>query len=199
MNLMINLSVPFRPARVDDAQALAKLVDLAGEGIPRCVWSLAAKPGQDPLEVGAARAARTEGGFSYLNAVVLESDGGVAGMVLSYRLDDPYDCDDLSSVPSFVRPLIELESRAPASWYINAVAVDRRAEGQGYGRALMKIAEGLGSDHGADELSLIVAADNHRARGLYERLGYEERTRRRAVPAPGLPDHGEWVLMIKSL
>ncbi len=196
---MIDLQPPFRHARVDDAAALAELIDRAGEGIPRCVWSLSAKPGQDPLEVGAMRAARIDGGFSYLNAVVLETTGKVAGMVLSYRLDDPYDTGNLSVVPSFIRPLIELESEAAGSWYINAVAVGPHAEGRGYGRTLMDIAERLGHDDGASELSLIVAADNTRARGLYERLGYSDRSRRRAEPAPGLPDHGDWILMVKAL
>jgi ribosomal protein S18 acetylase RimI-like enzyme len=196
---MIDLLPPFRRARVDDAAALAALIDRAGEGIPRCVWALSADSGQDPFEVGALRAARVEGGFSYLNAVVLEIRDQVAGMVLSYRLDDPYDTGDVSAVPRFVRPLIELESEAAGSWYINAVAVDQRAEGRGYGRTLMDIAGRLGINDGASELSLIVAADNTRARGLYERLGYVDRSHRRAEPAPGLPDHGDWVLMVKAL
>jgi ribosomal protein S18 acetylase RimI-like enzyme len=196
---MIDLQPPFRRARVDDATALAELIDRAGEGIPRCVWSLSVKPDQDPLEVGALRAARLEGGFSYLNAVVLEALDQVSGMVLSYRLDDPYDVGDPSAVPSFVRPLIELESEAAGSWYINAVAVHHNAEGRGYGRSLMDIAERLGRDDGASELSLIVATDNTRARGLYERLGYVDRSRRRAEAAPGLPDHGDWILMVKAL
>jgi ribosomal protein S18 acetylase RimI-like enzyme len=120
-------------------------------------------------------------------------------MVLSYRLDDPYEPGDLPDVPAFIRPLLELESEAPGSWYINAVAVAPEAEGRGYGRQLMDIAERLGHDHGVSELSLIVAEDNTRARGLYERVGYADRSRRRAVPAPGLPDHGHWILMAKAL
>jgi len=196
---MTDLQPPFRRARVDDAAALSALIDRAGEGIPRCVWSMSARPGQDPLEIGALRAARVEGGFSFLNAVVLETHNEVAGMVLSYRLDDPYDFGDLSLVPSFIRPMIELESEAAGSWYVNAVAVDPKAEGHGYGRTLMTIAERLGSDDGANEISLIVSAGNDRAIGLYSRLGYLERSRRRAIPAPGMPDHGDWILMFKVL
>jgi hypothetical protein len=55
---VIDLQPPFRWARAEDARDLARLIDRAGEGIPMYLWSRAAEPGQDPLEVGTARAAR---------------------------------------------------------------------------------------------------------------------------------------------
>jgi len=194
-----DLKPPFRPARPEDAHVLAALVDRAGEGIPRVLWARAAHPGQDPMEVGAARAARTEGGFSFTNAVVLDIDGTVAGMLLSYRLDDTSDGGDVTEVPDIVRPLIELEAAAPGSWYVNAVAVAPGFEGRGHGRALMDLAEDLGRDHGAAEVSLIVAGQNSRARGLYERLGYAVRDRRPVVRCADLEHAGDWLLMVKPL
>lgn len=196
---MIVVKPPFRRARPDDAAALAELVDRAGEGLPRFLWARAATPGQDPMAVGAARAARGDGGFSYTNAVVLEVDGAVAGMLLSYRLDDPYGADDMSQVPEMVRPLIELEARAPGSWYVNAVAIKPGFEGRGYGRAFMDLAEALGRDRRATEVSLIVAEENTRARGLYERLGYAVRAHRAVCAFPGFPHSGDWLLMVKPL
>jgi hypothetical protein len=71
---MVVLQPPFRRARTEDAGALAELIDRAGEGLPYRLWSRAASPGQDPLEIGRQRAGRTEGGFSFRNAVVLESE-----------------------------------------------------------------------------------------------------------------------------
>jgi ribosomal protein S18 acetylase RimI-like enzyme len=196
---VLDVKPPFRPARPEDARVLAELIDRAGEGIPRVLWARAAQPGQDPMEVGAARAARTEGGFSFTNAVVLDVDGTVAGMLLSYRLDDPYDAGDLEQVPDVVRPLIELEAQAPGSWYVNAVAVAAGFEGRGHGRALMGLAEDLGREAGATEISLIVADENDRARGLYERLGYVVRDRRPVVGFPGFAHAGDWVLMVRPL
>ena len=195
----MDLHPPFRHARPGDDCLLAELIDRAGEGLPRVLWARAAEPGQDPMEVGAARAARMTGGFSYRNAVVLDVDGTAAGMLLSYRLDDPYEIGDLSEVPRVVRPLIELEARAPGSWYVNAVAVRPGFEGRGHGRRLMELAEDLGQDAGATDISLIVADENARARGLYERLGYVVRDRRPVVGSPGFAHGGDWLLMVKRL
>ncbi|MBO6956155.1 MAG: GNAT family N-acetyltransferase, partial [Rhizobiales bacterium] len=88
-----------RPAKPSDAPSLAKLIDIAGEGIPRWLWSQSCADGQDPLDVGAERARRTEGGFSYRNAVVAERDGRPIGMVLSYAIDAAPD-DDPDDLPA---------------------------------------------------------------------------------------------------
>ena len=57
-------------ASIDQAADLAHLINLAGEGIPHYLWSDMAEEGEDPMAVGARRAAREEGGFSYRNARV---------------------------------------------------------------------------------------------------------------------------------
>lgn len=196
---MTDLEPPYRRAARTDARDLARLIDLAGEGVPGYLWKLAAGSGQDPFEVGMARAARSEGGFSFTNAIVRDEAPGVIAMLLGYPLDDPYDPGDLSRVPALVVPLLELEARAPGSWYVNAVAVDPSHEGRGIGRALMALAETIGRECGTSEVSLIVAEENTRATSLYERLGYAERDRRPIVPFPGFAHGGDWVLMVKAL
>ena len=53
-----------------DAADLARLVDLAGEGLPSYLWARMAEPGEDAFAVGERRrAARDEGAFSWRNAV----------------------------------------------------------------------------------------------------------------------------------
>jgi hypothetical protein len=64
-----------RPARKEDARALAQLIDIAGEGFGTYLWSQAAGPGESALDVGMRRAQRDEGGFSYRNAIVALSGG----------------------------------------------------------------------------------------------------------------------------
>lgn len=102
----------------------------------------------------------------------------MAAMLLGYRLDEPYNMGDLSELPDFVRPAVELEAAAPGSWYVNAVAVFPAFRGRGFGTELMALAERLAAETGAAELSLIVLEENAGAKALYERLGYAERTRR---------------------
>ena len=52
-----------RPARPGDAADLARLVELASEGLTSYLWARMAAPGEEPLAFGAARAARDEGGL----------------------------------------------------------------------------------------------------------------------------------------
>lgn len=186
-------------AQVSDARELAELINLAGEGIPVYLWSQMVEPGQAPLEVGAQRAAREAGGFSYRNAKVIRDQGRAVAMLIAYQLDDPYDTGDLAELPPIVRPLIELEALAPCSWYINAIATDPAARGRGLARKLMQQTEQDAAAAGAQTLSLIVASENQPARALYADLDYEFKASRPVVDYPGALHGGEWKLLMKSL
>lgn len=180
------------------ARALAELMNLAGEGLPAHLWAIDAAPGEDIIDVGARRVARAEGAFSYVNMHVAMATSKIAGMLLSYRLPDPYGTSP-GDAPGIVRPLLELESLAPGSWYINAVATSPAFHGQGVGSRLLGCAEELARAAQASTLSLVVGEANERARRLYEKLGYASIARRPVVPFPGGPHEGDWVLMTKPL
>jgi ribosomal protein S18 acetylase RimI-like enzyme len=188
-----------RPARKEDARALAQLIDIAGEGFGTYLWSQAAGPGENALDVGMRRAQRDEGGFSYRNAIVALSGGEIAGLLLGYRLADPYDTGDLDRLPELIRPLVELESIAPASWYVNALAAFPEFRGKGLGTRLLGEAEQIARKVKAPALSIIVAEANEGAKRLYLRCGYVETARRRLVPFPGLPHGGDWLLLTKPI
>ncbi len=193
------MSTTIRKATIDDAPKLAELMNMAGEGIPAYLWERAAEPGEDVMALGVRRVTRAEGGFSYTNAHVALRDGSIAGMLLGYRLPDPYDTGPLNEIPAVVQPLLALESLAPGSWYVNAVATDSAYRGQGLGRQLMELAEQLASAANAKALSLIVAEQNDLARRLYEKIGYQTIARRPIVQFPGCPHTGDWILMKKDL
>jgi ribosomal protein S18 acetylase RimI-like enzyme len=184
-----------RPACKEDARALAQLIDIAGEGFATYLWTQSAVPGEGALDVGMRRAQREGGGFSYRNAIVAEIDGRVAGLLLGYRLAEPYDIGDLSSLSDLVRPLVELESEAPGSWYVNALAVFPEYRGRGLGSQLLAEAERIAGLARASTLSIIVADQNEGAKRLYLRTGYRAVARRPLVAFPGLPHSGDWLLM----
>ena len=72
------------------------------------------------MAVGARRAARDEGAFSWRNAVIAELGGAVAGGLVAYRIGpDPEPLDD---VPPLFRPLQALENRALGTHYVNVLA-----------------------------------------------------------------------------
>jgi ribosomal protein S18 acetylase RimI-like enzyme len=188
-----------RPARKTDAASLAVLVDMAGEGMPAFLWSQMREPGQSVLEVGRARAQRESGGFSYRNAMIAEIDGEVAGALVDYRLDDPYDTGDLAALPEFVRPLVLLEAKAPGTWYVNVLATFSEFRRRGVGACLLAAAQERARAAGASALSIIVASENSDACRLYERAGYQQVASAPLVQFPGCAHGGDLLLLVKRL
>lgn len=189
----------YRAARRSDAAALAVLIDIAGEGLPAHLWRSLAAPGQSVLEIGRARAARDTGGFSWRNATVAEVDGEVAALLVDYRLDDPYDVGDLTALPPFVRPLVELESRAPGAWYVNVLATFAEFRRHGIGSHLLAIADERAAAAGARHASIIVAEENAQAGRLYRGAGYVATARAPALAFDGAARAGDWILMTKPI
>jgi ribosomal protein S18 acetylase RimI-like enzyme len=188
-----------REAQKSDAAELAKLIDLAGEGLPFYLWQQMAGAGEDPWKIGRQRAARDTGGFSYRNSVVAEVDGKVVGALVGYPVaDEPEPVDPDSTPPMFV-PLRELENLAPGTWYVNSVAVFPEARGLGVGSRLMRWAEMKAVELGLRGLSLIVSDANRGARRLYDRRGYEEVASRPMVKERWQNRGENWVLMIRKL
>ena len=84
-----------RLARLEDADVLARLTEMAGHGLPVHLWAEAAEAGEQPLEVGRRRVERAEGNLSYRNAWVIEVGGAVAAGLIGYRQPEPYSLDGL--------------------------------------------------------------------------------------------------------
>lgn len=100
--------------------------------------------------------------------------------MLRQWLRDDADClvhvavDGADNVLGFsmvtLRP--ELLSHEPSA-HLEAIALEPSAEGRGIGKALLATAEESAKAHGALTMTLHVFAVNERARGLYERAGYD--------------------------
>ena len=191
----------YRDARAGDARAIARLIEIAGEGIPGFLWSQSAAAGQDPLDYGTERAAREDANFSYRNAVVAESGGAVVGMLLGYRLPQPSaeDLAALPDIPPLLRPLVDLEYQAPGSFYINALGVFEEQQGRGIGSALLAIAGQRAHQAGCGVLSLQVFAENAGACRLYRRHGFQVVDRRPIITHPCYPYSTEVLLMTRAM
>ena len=162
-----------RPATVDDAPQLARLIDIAGEGIPSWLWQKSVEGNQTPLDIGTERAKRPSGGFSYRNAVVATLSGQIIGMVLSYPIDAAPE-DDPDDLPDPIAPFVALEKGSVGTWYVNALAVLPGYRGTGAGTLLMRHAEDLARGAGYDRMSIQVYGQNTGATRLYGRLGYAQ-------------------------
>ena len=58
--------------------------------------------------------------------------------------------------------------------HLEAIVVHRSADGHGLGRRLIEECEDEAASRGALAMSLHVLGNNHRARALYRKLGYDE-------------------------
>lgn len=195
----IQSSVILRQAQISDAEYLAKLINLAGEGVPNWLWTRACFEGQTPLQIGIERAKRTSGGFSYTNALVATPADTPVGMVLSYPITEA-PTDDPNDLPAPIAPFVELEKRSVGTWYINALAVFSEAQNQGYGTHLLSAAQDLARAAGYNRMSIQVYEQNTGAVRLYERLGYQRVASDpvRLHPAPPFYT-GDVLLLMKQL
>lgn len=194
---MTNLHLPLRPGRIEDAPVLAELVNHAGEGMPLYLWQKMAEPDQSAWDVGVARAARTEGAFSYRNAIMIERDGAAAGCLIGYEI--PADPNPVpNDMPAMFRPLQELENLAPDSWYVNVLAVLPDHRGTGLGTRLLDAAERIGLAAGRRGMSVIVSDANPGARRLYETCSYRLKATRPMVKDDWVNKGSAWELLIKD-
>jgi ribosomal protein S18 acetylase RimI-like enzyme len=197
MNLQTDVTV--RQAGETDAVMLAKLIDIAGEGIPTWLWRCNCTGDQPPLDIGAERARRTSGGFSFCNALVAAVGKDISGMVLSYPIDTATE-EDPDKLPAPIAPFVELEKQSEGTWYINALAVFASQQGLGIGSMLLKSAEAAAMQSGYFQTSIQVYAQNKGAVRLYERNGYRAVTRSKVRDHPSHPYYtGDVLLLVKDL
>ena len=197
MTLLSNATL--RPAHHDDVTAMAELANMAGEGLPLCLWTGMAADNQTGWDVGRERARREAGEFSYRNAVMLD-DGTYtrAACLVGYMLaDKPEPIPD--DMPAIVRPLQELENLAPGTWYVNILAVYPAFRGRGFGSRLLEHADQIARLERVPGMSIIVADANDGARRLYERHGFRATDSRPMVKGEWQGAGNEWLLMTKSV
>jgi ribosomal protein S18 acetylase RimI-like enzyme len=188
--------ITLRPARREDAAAIAALFLIASDGLARYIWSRIDMPGKTLEEIGAARYAREGVAFSYRNCLVAEHEGRVVGMLHSFPMDRP-ETPETESDP-VLRPYAELEDYG--SLYISGLAILPAYCGRGLGRSLLLAAHERAKALGRPRVSLICFEANTNAMRLYRAEGYRELDRRPIVPHPDLHyADGEAVLLARDL
>ncbi|MAS05560.1 MAG: GNAT family N-acetyltransferase [Ahrensia sp.] len=200
--MTLHSPITIREAAPADAPALARLIDIAGEGVPSWLWTKMAADGQSPIAVGEERARRDTGGFSWRNALVTERDGEVAAMMLGYGIGEPSEEDraGIRDLPETLQPFIELEHRSAGSFYVNALATLPGRRGLGLGSALMRAAEDRAKAQGMSRMSIQAYEQNTGAVRLYERLGYRRAETRPVLSHPCQPYYdGRVLLLLKDI
>lgn len=192
------MSTNIREARASDAAHLVRFINMAADDLPLHFWRKTVGPDGDPWALGAGRAARETGSFSYRNAWLAEVDGAVAACLLGYAAETQPGPIDPDTPPLFV-PLLELEALAPGAWYLNVLATYDEYRGKGLGSALLAHAETVAAAAGHAEISLIAEDTHQDALRLYTAKGYREIARRPVVKEDWAVDAGEWILFTKPV
>lgn len=153
-----------------EGEDLAKLIDIAGEGIPAWLWSRSASNDKSVLGVGIERARRESGGFSYRNARIACATEATRGMVLSYPIDTAPE-DNPDDLPAAIAPFVTLEQLSVGTWYISALTVFPRYGSNGIGTTWLRAAEKQAQAAGYAQMSIQVYAQNSGAARLTPDLG----------------------------
>ncbi len=191
--------VTVRRALAGDVADLAVMLDIASYGLVAWAWSRMASPGTSPIEFGRNRILSLKGLPSYHeNWSIAEYAGVKAGGMGGYRIPDPYDPGDIGDLPDVYTPLLELESLAPGSWHLTALAVYQEYRNLGIGSIFLEEAEKRALNEGCRLISIIVHDTNNSAQRLYRRKGFSLVDRRIAHPFAGTPQ-SEWLLFQKTL
>lgn len=188
------MTITLRAATPADAADMAALANIAGEGLPSTIWAAQASGGEGPLDVGRMRAARSDGLFSWTNAIIAELDGQTAGAVVSYLIPEDAKGFDESTHP-MVRPLVALEEQASRTRFVSVLATYEDFRGHGAARAMIEKVEAM---PGPEGMSIITSDNNISARTFYGARGYVPKCTKPAIHADWTTKVNEWVLMAKS-
>lgn len=207
---MLNLTL--RPAHPVDAEIVASLIEMAGDGIPTRLWARAARPGERPIDCGARMVAAPAGWFSHAHITVAERDGRLVGMALRGCAGSIASAsnltvgkgpgsggDILALDPALAEVHAALARMIPDSLHLAALATLPGNRGKGIGSALIEALSDEAARTGLTGLTTCVFAQNFSAFALYRRRGFVPRQHRTIAAHPCYPNGGEIVLMERGL
>jgi len=185
------MPILFRPALPADARDIARLFLISSEGAAAYIWSQLAEPGQDLVDVGTRRYARSGVDFSYENCLIAESEGAVVGMMHSYVMRHDPEAEPVTD--PVLAPYADLE--IPDTLYISSLALYEGWRNQGLGVQFLAHARERADRLGLIGLSLIDYAANTGALRFYTRHGFRIVGSCQITPHPMLAVTGEAYLM----
>lgn len=163
-----------RQAQTNDAEQVVSLILSAiGEELA-AVYTGESEPSK-AAPILAQYFAQPGNRFSKELIRVYEQDGDVAGMILCYSGQDaaalyaPIELHRSQALKQAVKHQLESEQ---GEYYIDALAVDERYQGQGIAAKLMLQVEQDAAAAGLHKLSLLVDVDNTHALQVYLRKGF---------------------------
>ncbi|MGN7356303.1 GNAT family N-acetyltransferase [Paenibacillus sp. SAF-054] len=164
-----------RPALRKDAQQAARLLYDALHDVAHQLTGEESEA--DAVRVLEQYFDSEQGRLSYHQAIVMEVEGEVAGVIVVYGGDEigALDRPILERLRSMKNdPGLTLDKESDEDeFYIDTLSVSPKFSGQGIGTKLIQAAEKRAKDRGYPKSAMAVVTDNTRAYSLYQHLGYE--------------------------
>ncbi len=191
------MNVIYRQGKKEDSYRIAELDYRASDGAVEFLFHDLV-PGATPVQVVCSGLEQDSYPHSYRSAIVAELDGEIIGMALSY----PAKYHGINEQMRRFFPADRLEhfgdfyaARVEGSYLLDALCVEQHYRNKGIGRALLERTKSKARDEGYNLLSLIVFADNTRARKLYEDNGFTWVRTIALQPHALMPHQGGCILM----
>lgn len=163
------MSLVLRAGTQRDAAHIARLADVAGEGLPGAYWTDIGMRGQDPLKLGQERAARDDGVFTWRHVIMAEVDDEIAGMILTHPTNDaPFAFDE--TVHPLFRPFVRLINAARYATSVNLLGVYPNYRRQKVATALVQEVEDASFARGT--ATLLVSDANSVGQEFCKSLSY---------------------------
>ncbi len=149
------MSFIIRPAKRSDIVDVARLVNLAIEGMPMAFWKEQSSAGQDPFEVGISRCKQDDTATSYMRTTLAELDSEIVGLILSHDIKDVPQ--DMENVHPMFRPMVRLVTTSDWTGSINTIAVYPKYRRRGIASALLNELEA--SSSGTQDVQGLLTSD----------------------------------------
>jgi ribosomal protein S18 acetylase RimI-like enzyme len=184
-----------------DRDAVIRYLLMAGEGLFEHLFE-DVYPGLTTTDALGVAVGDADSPYHFENAYLVENEGEVTGCLIAF----PAEQIGLPEIAYSVIPRDRLDpvlplftTHVPNSFYINTLAVDEAARGQGVGGLLLDFAAELAMSTGRDSLTLHAWGDNAPALSLYRAKGFEC-VERLSIPAsPWLRHTGPMLLLQRPL
>lgn len=164
-------NIKIRKATVADAPLIARaMADAIGQPYATLYCGI------DYIDTLTVVATAPNTQYSYRHALIAECEGRPVGAVVGY---DGAMLDALRTVTlQIIKEQIGFEhffigdETAPGEYYIDSLGVLPEYRGRGIGRTLLLAAMQQAFDTGHQQVGLLVAPENPRAKALYESIGF---------------------------
>ncbi len=192
-----------RNAKKEEARDLAFLVNLAGksdrcQGLNLYEWKMDTKDGEDPYDVAVKDIAKDNGQYSYTNMRVIEAEGKIAAVAMSYEVSR-YSREEIEKMPELFHVFKKLTNNIAGGFYLDSLAASPDFRGMGFGRMMLEDTIEQARSRGYDAIYLIAFNENIPAVTLYKNNDFYPIHDLPTPDHPEMPFGGRTVLFKKDL